>query len=366
MPETRVCFGLIGPFDVDSLDVQLSWRITANELRRRRPEITVRSFAPFGSERPLAIAADEPLEPLLPDTEERRTALGAELSAAIVVPGPFAGDDLARCYAGNPQPDPRDVRQAAQLLSELALPVATARLDTALHPAHIARRWWSYAMCEQRRDFLRAMHWWPHHLPALVVQGGRHDVGQIDLLAAELPNSPVVVLEAEPGDEQFSARMLDRLGPRALRLPASRSSLEDRVAAVAGAATVIAAAPAVHALAAAYARPSQSLAERVAGCAAHEAPARATEGDALEIVYDELARLDGGAPRPVTVDDEINALRRALEERGRRMAQERVVLADYVRAVRNVTNDQVQQLEASLQARLSSRVVHRLRGRGRG
>ncbi len=63
-------------------------------------------------------------------------------------------------------------------------------------------------------------------------------------------------------------------------------------------------------------------------------------------------------------DAEITALRRALDERARRSAHERVVLADYVRAVRNVSNDRVHELDVALNRRLTTRIRQRLRRDG--
>jgi hypothetical protein len=365
VPPTRTCFGLVGPLDIDDLDVQLTWRITAHELQRRRADVTLRSFAPFGSARRVPIAADEPIEALLPDSVARRRSLGAELSAVIAIDPGFGLDELARSYDDEPEPDPRDIATAAELLADLPFDAPTGRAPRQPHPALLARRWWPYPVCEQRRELLRAMQWWPQHLPAIVIQGSDQDASIVDLLAAVIPNSPIVALETEPADAVFATALAMRLGPRVHRLPAALTSLEDRIAAVAGAAVVIAASPTVRDLAAGYSRPHQSLLERLEGADPHETRGSAAVEAVLDEHFDVLAGLDGGTARPVSVDAEVAALRAALDAQRRRSARERVVLADYVRALRNITGDQVRDLQAVLERRLPAKVRRRV-GRSDG
>jgi hypothetical protein len=232
----------------------------------------------------------------------------------------------------------------------------------------LTRRWFPYSVCEQRREFLRAMHWWPQQGRAVVVHGGAVDITRADAVASAIPaTNDVVVLEAEPGDREFAGAVASRLGARALRLPADRSGLEDRIAAIAGAPLVVhgGARSAVGAIAQAYFRPFQSIDELLRGEAPHESPCTSDAEAQLDAAFDRLAALDGGVPRPVTADAEVAALRVALDAHARRSAHERVVLADYVRAVRAITTDQVRDLEAALRRRFTSRIANRMR-RGRG
>lgn len=358
----RASFALVGPFDIDDFGVQLAWRVALAELARRRPDIAIRSFAPFGSTRPLAVAADVPAEPLLPRGAARTATLGADLSAAIRVPGRLALDELRAHYDAPPAPSDGEVADAALVLADPALGVPTATLPDEPDPGNAAARLWPAAVCEQRREFLRAMHWWPQDGAPIVVQGSTDDdAAGIDALAAALPTADAVVaLEGSARDREFAAALEARLGSRVTRLPAVRSIIEDRVAAIAGAARVVASDPSVRAAAASYARPHHTLSEAID----RRAPAAAANSDvveALDATFDRLAALDGGAPRSVTTPDEILALRRAITELEARLAQERVVLADYVRAVRTNTRAEVEALEAELQQRLTARIRRRLR-----
>src|SRR4051812_22474620 len=81
VPRRANTLGLFGLFDVDAIDVQLRVRIARHELARRRPDLAVRLFAPFGASRPIPVAADLPLEPITPLTAERRAAIVAECAA---------------------------------------------------------------------------------------------------------------------------------------------------------------------------------------------------------------------------------------------------------------------------------------------
>ena len=361
----RASLALVGPFDVDDFGVQVAWRVTAAELARRRPDLTIRSFAPFGSTRPIAVAADVAVEPLVPPTAARATALRHELTASVRVGADLPREDLHARYVAHPEPSARDLDDAAAVLADPRLGVPTADLPREPDAAHLAARHWPEATCAQRRQFLRAMHWWPHDGPAVVVQGRVADIALAEELAAALPDGSVVALEADARDEAFSAALVSQLGPRASRVPAARSSIADRIAAIAGATLVVASDPAVLAVACSFGRPHRTLRAYLDGDRAHgsaEPDVDMTSArDALDAVYDDLAALDGGEPRAVTASDEVLALRAALTELEARLAQERVVLADYVRAVRNVTRDEVQALRDELQRRLTTRILRRVR-----
>src|SRR5262249_55304519 len=150
--------------------------------------------------------------------------------------------------------DPRDVEAAQELLAVPPDGVAVAHDPGEPHPALLARRVWSYSVCEQRREFLRAMHWWPQRGAAVVVIGHDADFDAIESLTTQLHNRDVTVIGQGQGDAAFSAELAARLGPRAHYMPATRSSMEDRIAACAGAAAVVSSDPAALALADAYGR----------------------------------------------------------------------------------------------------------------
>src|SRR5262249_51856134 len=156
-------------------------------------------FAPFGSTRPIPIAADQPVEALLPDTDGRLETLRDELTACVSITPPFDLAELAERYGPHPSIDPRDHARALELLARPGehLGVATSTLLRAPPPALLARRTWSYAVCQRRREFLRAMHWWPQQGAGVVVHVGTSaGVGADGLqrLVAVLPTEPIVLL----------------------------------------------------------------------------------------------------------------------------------------------------------------------------
>ncbi len=360
--EERRGLGLLGLFDVDDLDVQLRARVARHELARRRPDLTLRLFAPFGSTRPIAVAADLPVEPLAPATTARLEALQAELDAVVVIG--TTDNDTTAAYGGHPAVDPRDVAACRALLAAPPASLPTGHDPVAPHPALLARRVWPYGVCEQRREFLRAMHWWPQRAVPVVIAGGDADVPHVEALAARLRlgDREITVVGAGPGPDSFAAALTDRLPRRAHLVPASASSVDDRVAAVAGASAVVSSSPAVLALADAYGRPRRSM-EAFAGAPASRTARRGAETVArdeakLDAAYDALAALVAGDRTPELATGEVAALRGALDAQARRVAHERVVLADYARALRN----NAAQEAAELRDALAERPLQRLRG----
>jgi hypothetical protein len=355
--DERQCLGLFGLFDVDAIDVQLRVRIAAHELAARRPDVTLRLFAPFGSTRPIAVAADLAVEPLAPLTTARQAALVDELAAVVVV-GAVTAEVAAEteiAYPDHPAVDPRDVEAVVEFVATPPAELTIEHDPTDPHPALLARRVWPYGVCEQRREFLRAMHWWPQNRGAIVVAGTDLDLPHIDDLAERLLGRDVTIVGLGVGDDEFSIELKARLGARAGLIPASHSSMEDRVAACAGAAAVISNSTALLALADAYGRPRRTLEGRRATKRATETLAR--DEAALDASYDALAALVAKEPTAPLVDGEVAALRAALDAQARRIAHERVVLADYVRAVRNNTAQEI----AALQAELERTPAHRVR-----
>ncbi|HEY1739194.1 MAG TPA: hypothetical protein VGI86_10810 [Acidimicrobiia bacterium] len=358
----RQCLGLLGLFDVDDLDVQVRVRVAVQELARRRPDVTVRLFAPFGSTRPVPIAADLAVEALAPLSVARERALLDELDALIVV---GTTDVTATdAYPEHPAVDPRDVDACRAFMSAPPAAITHARDPDNPHPALLGRRVWPYGVCEQRREFLRAMHWWPQRGAPIVVAGSDSDVPDIEALASRfrLGDRAVAVVGIGVGGHEFAEAMAARLRRRGVHyMPANRSSIEDRVAAIAGAASVVASQPAVLAVAEAYGRPLRTI-EAFANAPASRTAKRASATvrkveSALDDAYDELAALVPGEQTSTLVPGEITALRDALEAQARRVAHERVVLADYVRAVRN----NAAQESATLRDALAERPLQRLR-----
>ncbi|HEY3832158.1 MAG TPA: hypothetical protein VGO03_07680, partial [Acidimicrobiia bacterium] len=336
----RRCLGLLGLFDVDDLDVQLRVRVAMQELAHRRPDVTVRLFAPFGSTRPVPIAADLAVEALAPLSAAREAALVDELAAMVVI---GATDiDAAVGYTGHPAVDTRDVDACRAFMDTPPATIAHGRDPDNPHPALLARRVWPYGVCEQRREFLRAMHWWPQRGTPIVVAGSNADVPDIEALATRfrLGDRAVAVVGTGVGDDEFADALAARLRRRGVHyMPAHQSSIDDRVAAVAGAASVVSSRPAVLALAEAYGRPLRTI-EAFANAPASRTGKRSPNTvrkveAALDVAYDDLAALVPGDTGSTLASGEVTALRDALEAQARRVAHERVVLADYVRAVRN-------------------------------
>lgn len=351
--------GIWGCFDLESLGAHLTLRVATAELSRRLPGVAVRAFAPFGSSRPIPLDGGEPVEPLDPPTATHSRALASELDLVVVTgdvalfdPGRLAAaygvsEETAAAFAHLLTSGPAGVPLAlsgisvrediddkaercahvsvSDLRSQALLPGATLLP----HPALLAPRVFAPRVIEKRTSFLRAMGWWPEAATPVVVQGGSADAGRAAEVAAALGDTPVVVIEAEAGDAEFAAALLDHL-PGALRLPGI-AGVEDRVAAVAGASRVVAASPVLHALATAYGRPRSHL---DAPSEPEQPEDRAAGEGALDAEYDALAALVPGAHPAPLVAAEVEALRAALNARGHRLASERVLMADHVLALR--------------------------------
>lgn len=351
--------GVWGCFDQESLGAQLTLRVATAELSRRLPGVAVRAFAPFGSSRPIPLDGGEPVEPLDPPTASHSRALASELDL-VVVTGDLATFDPRRLAAAYGIAEEAATAFAHLLTSGLAgVPVAWSGVSVPEHvgdigercarvsvldlrsrdvlpgapllphPALLAPRVFAPRVIEKRAAFLHAMGWWPEAATPVVVQGGSADAGRAAEVAAALRDTPVVVIEAEAGDAEFAAALLDHL-PGALRLPGI-SGVQDRVAAVAGASRVVAASPVLHALATAYGRPRSDLATPSEYAQPED---RAAGEEALDAEYDALAALVPGAHPAPLVAAEVEALRAALDARARHLASERVIMADYVLALR--------------------------------
>jgi hypothetical protein len=360
--------GVWGAFDTDALGAQLRMRVVVSEIARRRPDLTVRAFAPFGAQPPFPADAGEPLESL-DDVFGARPRELAETLALVVVSvdvGGLADEQMNLLTgAGSPArlawhavgiPDGLAVERAATLrkagahadrisllddgsaIRWTASGVEPAVAETA-HPALLAPRVFAPRLLAARLEFLRAIDAWPSDARPIVVQadGGR----STEPLASALAGRPVVAVVADTGagDGAFADALVARLRS-AQRLPADAGT-EDRVAAIAGAAGVLATSPVVLAVARAFGLPHASVDEFLS-----RGPAATPEHLVVrpEPIVDDLRRLDDDldaiaalapvpAPGPLAWS-ELAAARAALEARGRRMTAERVAMADAVLADR--------------------------------
>lgn len=216
------------------------------------------------------------------------------------------------------------------------------------HPALLAYRLFPSSLIEKRLEYLRVMGWYPADGPALVVQGDRSlaaDVQELaaalETLAAELGAAGIALLQAEPcrGDQHFADALAGALTRPPYRVPVV--GVEDVAACVAGSAAVVTSSSALAATAMSYGRPHGPTGD----------PGRLENGigpgrllalqEELDASFDRVATLadDAAAARTGHGDggpdlDELLAtlcsLRRANQVQGRRLAHERLVLADQV------------------------------------
>lgn len=395
--------GLWGGFDLDSLGEQLRLRVARHELARRRPDLAVRAFAPFGSARPIPLAEADPVEALDPVGDHLRGHLAAALSAVVVTGdlGHLRPAVLARAYGESaaaaaerarfllggapPLPIawhafalPADLSDDERaLLSSAASEVAhvSARDDASRDrlvaagvgtdrdvavvgdPAVLAPRVLPASLLEQRLELLIAMRWWPATGTVAVVQGSGADAdriaGGLDALATLAGHTVTLVLmEADgvAGDGRFADTLAACLGDAAIRMPAL-AGVEDRVAAAAAADLVVASSGTLLALADAYGRPAVPLDAALAGdLTPREAGDAGAIGSALDAEYDVLAALaPPGAVAPL-VTSELLALRAALGARGRRLAAERLAMADHAWKLRGESEGLLAQRDAYIAA----------------
>jgi hypothetical protein len=216
------------------------------------------------------------------------------------------------------------------------------------HPALLASRLFPSGLIEKRLEHLRVMGWYPRDGPALVVQGDGSlaaDVQELaaalEALAAELGAAGIALLQSEPcrGDQYFADALADALTRPPYRLPVV--GVEDVAACVAGSVAVVTSSSALAATAMSYGCPHGPTGD----------PGRLEDGigpgrllalqDDLDASFDHVAMVaeDAAAARPDHGDGgsdlqellaTVRSLRRANQVQGRRMAHERVVLADQV------------------------------------
>jgi hypothetical protein len=291
---------LVGPFDQPSLTWQLNRRVVEMELADRGLDATVRVFAP-GDGAVLAAGID-PVERLGPPDTGRIVAFRDRFTRVIVLGDPGA----AAQWCGPPQQ------------------VVPVELDPA-ELARLARRWCDTDALARHREFLVGMQWWPRTGPVTVVQG---DV--------TIPTSQhsIVVIEAEPGDA--------RDGEPRISL-SDGACADDLVAAIALADDVRASAPAVQALAASFrdGTPDPTV--------------------SLDAGLDALFRDLTGAEPQRLVAGHVDALRQALDARGRRLAWERTAMADRVWEIERRLEGELAERDARIAALEAERDALRAR-----
>jgi hypothetical protein len=141
-----------------------------------------------------------------------------------------------------------------------------------------------------------------------------------------------LTIEAEPGDEGEGERE-HRISLR------DGAALDDLLTALAFADVVIAEAPSVRAAAASFGRVVVPAPEPVE-----------VQTLALDEVFDELCRDITGREPQRLVAGEIDALRRALDTRGRRLAAERAAMADRVWAIERHLEGELAERDARIAA----------------
>ena len=329
--------GIWGQFDTDQIDAHIRLRVAAHELTRRLPTATFRVFAPFAPTQ-LPVTAGLAIESLSNVVDHGLAGLAHELALIVRVgdvdPSPY--DEAGRSKT--------EVAAAIELFNNPPQGVASTNDPRAIHPGLLTRRVWDTAFCLQRLEFLRAMHWWPQTGPAIVVDDTAAGLDVAVGVQAQRPECAIVVIHPAPGSSAPAG---------AHALPKNQSSIEDAVSAIAHAEIIITHDDTLRAIAASF------------NVEVHDAPHRpaqiATDIVALDNQYDEIVRLIGTEPQTALATDEIRALRAALVVHQRRLAHERVVFADYVRAIRSNAARDIKQARESrtLFDKVSSRILKR-------
>lgn len=319
--------GVVGWFDRWSFDTQLRRVVVTAELARRAPS-RVRVFAPYGSIHPQPWLAGAAVEALVPCSAVRTAELATELAVVVAV-GDLRTPDISAVAAAMPQhpaPSVDDLTAVAEWIAGTAIPAVADTPDArpGAHPGLLADRVWPAGVCAQRREFLRAMQWWPAGDAPVVVALVDAD-GTADGSVPAAPHHAAPVVRFATGHRSF----LDRVSAAAdgdFVIDPQLASLDDLVAAIAGATSVITDDPAVAAVAVAHHRPVE-----LHGAAADAGP------DAVRALDDHFDAIAAriAVPRSTTTDAAVIAARAASETQARNVAHERIVLADHVAALRN-------------------------------
>jgi hypothetical protein len=367
-PHCTPCrIGLWGTFESDGLDADLVTRIARRELSQRLPAAEITALMPHGCG---------------PSSADRVADLAVGLDCLMVTgDGLFGPRDAGqadrfllgglaslegRCpvmwHAVTLASEPPEA-QAAELVDALAgtpyvgvsddaskqwLQAAGVDCEIVVlpHPALLTSRLFPSSLIEKRLEYLRVMGWYPGDGRPLVVQGDGsppasvHDLAaDLEKLAAGLGAEGIVVLQDPRRGDDFAAALAGALTRAPYRPPAL--GVEDTAACVAGSFVVVASSPALAATALSYGRPHTPTGDPC-GLESWIAPEElCSRQEELDASFDHMAsvaheaaaaRLDHGdsAPDVEELLATLSRLRRAHEIQGRRMAEERLVLADQV------------------------------------
>ena len=300
--ETDGTVAVWGTFDLENFGDQLYPRITENEIVRRLPGWMVRTYSPFGWERPCRMDGGFVSEPLGVRANGRTAQLAAAADLTLVGGGDlihFDHETLAKAYGvdgttmrrrspghwfveglgpelerrspvvwnavgvpGDPAQEHAELIQRAlgrrryvavrDHASAQRLRACGVQQDIEVVPdiGFLLHRLIRNETLKSRVDYFRFMGWYPANRPALIVQGNRaaiplaKEIAKVVRWAVEEQHirAEVVLLEAGPchGDGEFADVLAGHIAPqRIYRLPASLPP-EDVLAAVYGATGTIA------------------------------------------------------------------------------------------------------------------------------
>lgn len=232
-----------GAFDLDSFGDQLYPRITEDEIVRRLPGWTVRTYAPLGWERPCRSDGGFVAEPLGERTEKRIAQLAAAADVTLVSTGiradvsPWFVDGLGAAWerahpviwnAVGVEAGSEQIRDALAARRHISVrdEVSAQRLrdcgvsnDITVVPdlGVLVHRLIRAESLRPRVDYFRLMGWYPIDRPALIVQGDQAAVPHVKEIArilrwtlAEVLIADVVILEtSESGFADLLAEHLD-------------------------------------------------------------------------------------------------------------------------------------------------------------
>jgi 2-polyprenyl-3-methyl-5-hydroxy-6-metoxy-1,4-benzoquinol methylase len=300
---------LAGTFDLDDVRTALVLRVVQAELARRLPGASIRAVAPYGYLRPSRHDGGAVVEPLRSGGDERAAAL-AEQFDALVVTGELSGrHQLAARYGDTAETAPADILTSglgphegdcpviwagvtlaadtepdelvalARVLEQRRWPGSVVNDDTLVRlqaagtgpvevvpdPVFLTPRVFRPDVVRRRTEYLQALGWLSRSGSALIVQAGADHVPFAPAVASALtdwiavrPDTTIVVAELAPGDEAFAEALTHALTVPTLRFPRD-ATIEDVVAALAGAGGFIGTSALALAVSMAYGRPHVGL-----------------------------------------------------------------------------------------------------------
>lgn len=317
---------LWGRFDVADYGNLLAARIFEHELRRRLPDARVYPYAPLGAEHPSGIDAGDPATPLGAWTPARRAQLAGQLDMVAVAGRDVIhlDDDFHRQAYAEAAPDapadlqpsrffvdglgPEQEQQCPVVWHAVGVPFELSQGDaTRVREALASKRYVSVQYEESRKrllatgtdrqievvpdpavlvagvfsnetlrkrlDYLRAVDSYPRGDEPLVLQCDEVATPEyVSELVRSHPGVPIVLVALASGDAGTNlAEALAAQGQRVYRLPPA-VTLEDLVAAIAGARAFLGSSPSGRATALAFndaAGDTCEFQERIAAARAH-------------------------------------------------------------------------------------------------